>query len=79
MHRKRLIGQKIRFVETGTQRIAMMGHQAELAGIQLNGCVFGLSIGFAVQPEGFCVLDFHLEIVYGRKFLQCRFGVRTFL
>ena len=79
MHRKRLIGQKIRFVEAGTQRIAMMGHQPEVAGVQFNGCVLGLGIGVTVQAQGPCIVNLHLKIVQGWEVVQVGFGIRAFL
>ena len=75
MHRERLIGQEIGLAKTGAQRISVMGHQPELAGIQLDGCVFGVGVSVAIEPDGLCVVDLHLEIVNGGEVFQIGFGL----
>ena len=70
MYGKRLVGQEIGYIETGSQRIAMMGDQPEFAGVQFNGSVFGPGVCVAIQPKGFRVIDFHLKVIQGRKFFQ---------
>ena len=79
MHGEFLLGQEIRLVEACSQRIAMMGHQPEVAGVQFNGCVLGLGIGVTVQAQGPCIVNLHLKIVQGWEVVQVGFGIRAFL
>ena len=79
MHGEFLLGQEIRLVKAGTQRVAMVGHQLEVAGVQFNGRVLGLGIGVTVQAQGPCIVYLHLKIVQGREIVQVGFGIRAFL